>query len=259
MPDNATNAESWRHAYGGCKQILTTLAQASDEDGRLAARTWWVICMASRAKECKADYDRWRAEAAQQLPGQLTAEHTDAAVTMPGFEPMAQCLIDRGAASGIDVGQLLDRVEAAGPWTRAATEVEPLRHQLQHSFLLGRRDTKESNFVRRAFARGGGRSASARLAPSAAEMDIDELRVCQVWMYGLASRLSACQRDASVFATSAGMVDPNTPLRGYDEGKWDPTASVWRQMEMCVHEQASKAGTTADAVWRQKVEAAARS
>ena len=41
MPDNATNAESWRHAYGGCKQILTTLAQASDEDGRLAARTWW--------------------------------------------------------------------------------------------------------------------------------------------------------------------------------------------------------------------------
>ena len=90
---------------------------------------------------------------------------------------MAQCLIDRGAASGIDVGQLLDRVEAAGPWTRAATEVEPLRHQLQHSFLLGRRDTKESNFVRRALARGGGRSADARLAPSAAEMDIDELRV----------------------------------------------------------------------------------
>ena len=64
---------------------------------------------------------------------------------------MAQCLIDRGAASGIDVGQLLDRVEAAGPWTRAATEVEPLRHQLQHSFLLGRRRSLPCERARKTF------------------------------------------------------------------------------------------------------------
>ena len=89
------------------------------------------------------------------------------------------------------------------------------------------------------------------LAPSAAEMDVDELRVCQVWMYGLASRLTACHRAASEFSIAAGMVDPNSPLKGYDEERWDPTEPPWQRMEICVHTQASKAGTEADTAWRQ--------
>ena len=49
--------------------------------------------------------------------------------------------------------------------------------------------------------------------------------VCQVWMYGLASRLGACRAAAGEFATVAGMRDPNTPLLGgFDEERWDPTA-----------------------------------
>jgi len=85
----------------------------------------------------------------------------------------------------------------------------------------------------------------------AGAMDIDELRVCQIWMFGLASRLHECQQHAAQFARQVGMPDPNTPLRGYDEDRWDPLSTGWRQMEMCVHEQAAKASTETDAVWRR--------
>ena len=43
-------------------------------------------------------------------------------------------------------------------------------------------------------------------------MDIDELRVRQVWMYGRI-RLQTCQQYAQRFAQSAGMRDANSPCR----------------------------------------------
>mmetsp|Transcript_13359 Transcript_13359/g.30203 ORF Transcript_13359/g.30203 Transcript_13359/m.30203 type:complete len:158 (+) Transcript_13359:1-474(+) len=146
---------------------------------------------------------------------------------------MAQCVVDRGRSVGVEVERTLDHVEGKGAeiqakreWERATGEVEPLRTQLRSTFL------------------------SRGVAQSAAEMSIDELRVCQIYFYGLASRLQHCHEHASAFAREAGMSDPNTPLLGYAEERWDPRTEVWQRMEMCIHEQAANAGTEADYAWR---------
>mmetsp|Transcript_8212 Transcript_8212/g.26052 ORF Transcript_8212/g.26052 Transcript_8212/m.26052 type:complete len:244 (+) Transcript_8212:84-815(+) len=231
---------AYRSAFASCRNSLEALARASDEDGRLAARTWWVTCMGSHL--CRAEYSEWRAEAAEQLPSQLTAAHTAVAVGLAGFEPMARCVLACGEAVGVQPDKTLDHVEAAGArqqaegeWQRATAEVEPLRQKLQDTFLsrtswLGRR--------------------KPALAASASEMGIDEVRVCQVYVYGLASRLAACAPEAAAFAESANMRDVNSPLLGYDEARWDPTADLWRRMEMCVHRGAAAASTDLDRAWR---------
>ena len=145
------------------------------------------------------------------------------------------------AAVGVDPGQTLDHVQTAGArtvaraeWLRAVSEVAPFRTKLQTSLLLLPNSP----------------SPAVSLAPSAAEMGIDELRVCQVWVYSLATRLHACQRAAGGFAVSAGMSDYNSPLKGYDEERWDPGHPRWQEMETCVHVCAERAGTEADVAWR---------
>lgn len=227
----------WREAFSGCKSMLEALAKSTDVDGQMAARTWWVICMGSRVGECKGAYAEWKAQAAGALPGQLTAEHTQAAVELPGFGPMAKCLMETGAAIGVDPSATLDHVQTAGgrsvaaaEWARAVADVDPWRAKLQQSLL---------------------RAPGTALAPTAPQMGIDELRVCQLWMFGVASRLGACQRAAADFAASAGVADPNSPLKGYDEERWDPRAPRWQELEACVHVHAGRAGTEADAAWRR--------
>lgn len=211
----------------------------------MAARTWWVACMGSNLERCKESYQTWRSQAAEVLPGQLTAAHTETAIGLSGFEPMGRCVISCGEAVGVQPDRTLDHVEAAGlkqqaenEWRRATAEVEPLRRTLQTTFLKGS---------------GIFSSGKPALAPRTADMTIDELRVCQVWMFGLASRLRACQKSAADFSVSAGMRDANTPLAGYDEAKWDPTAEPWQRLELCVHTQAQNAGAEADVAWRRKL------
>ena len=237
----------YRVAFAACKPTLEALARASDESGRMAARSWWVVCMGSQLQSCKGAYSGWREEAAAELPQQLTASDTTRAIGLPGFEPMARCVLACGEAVGVKPDRTLDHVEAAGvkqqasaEWQRATSEVEPLRQSLQSTFLQ-----KES---RGFFSRGSSKPA---LAAKPADMGIDELRVCQVYYYGLASRLSACQHLAAQFSTAAGMQDANAPLLGYDEEKWDPTAEPWKRMELCVHTVADQAGTEADRAWRR--------
>ena len=83
-------------------------------------------------------------------------------------------------------------------------------------------------------------------------MEVDELRVCQVWTYALASRLEACRAQARDFATAAGMRNANQPLVGYDEARWDPhaPACAWQDMELCVTAEAERASTDCDTEWR---------
>lgn len=171
--DKKESAETaaWRASFAACAPTLETLARASDDSGRLAARSWWVTCMGNRVAECKSAYSEWRAQAAAALPSQLTVEHTSAAVGLAGFEPMARCVMDRGAAVGVQVDRTLDTVEAAGEQQQAAavygtavSEVEGFRSRLHRSFLKG------------------------GLAPKAGDMGIDELRICQIWMCVLLPR-----------------------------------------------------------------------
>ena len=225
----------WRGAFAKCAPTLETLARASDESGRLAARCWWVTCMASQCDECRKEYTDWREQARAALPGQLTAEHTETAVGLPGWDPMATCLMSLGRRAGVEIGRTLEHVEAEGAriqaqsaWRTAVAEVAPLREGLVSKFLPDR-----------------------PLAQTAGQMDIDELRVCQVWMYGIGSRLVACQERAQSFSTTAGMRDPNTPLLGYNEERWDPYGEPWQALENCVHAQAALAGATADQAWRK--------
>lgn len=232
--DEPEHTARWRASFAACAPTLEALAAASDESGRLAARAWWVVCMGKQCAGCELPYRAWREDAAQALPSQLTAEHTEAAIALPSWSPLAQCVIDHGRAVGVEVSRTLDAVEKAGverqahgEWSRAVAEVAPLRARLQKQFL------------------------PAGLARSTGAMDIDELRVCQVWMYGLASRLRDCSERAREFSRAAHMRDPNSPLLGYDAARWDPRADSWAAMELCVHEQAAKAGVEADAAWRQ--------
>eukprot|EP00966_Prymnesium_polylepis_P040922 949600-Prymnesium_polylepis.1 len=46
----------WRQAFTSCTPTLEALALAQDEPGRLAARTWWVVCMASQCGGCDDVY-----------------------------------------------------------------------------------------------------------------------------------------------------------------------------------------------------------
>ena len=229
------NTSRWRQAFAQCTPTLEALARAHDEEGRLATRAWWVICMGSNVQECKGVYGDWKAEAAHELPRQLRASDTEAAVGLAGWPPLAQCVLDRGRSVGVEVGRTLAVVEAEGvkqqagaEWQRAVGEVEPLRSRLQDNFLKN------------------------RLAPSRASMQLDELRVCQTWLFGLASRLEACQLHARDFAATAGMRDANQPLLGYDEERWDPNAPVWQDMELCVNAQAERAGADCDVAWRRR-------
>ena len=153
-------------------------------------------------------------------------------------QPAGQTAAERARAPSRDIENAPRagaRQQAEGEWQRATAEVEPLRQKLQDTFLsrtswLGRR--------------------KPALAASASEMGIDEVRVCQVYVYGLASRLAACAPEAAAFAESANMRDVNSPLLGYDEARWDPTADLWRRMEMCVHRGAAAASTDLDRAWR---------
>jgi len=234
MPEDAATAQ-WRDAFAGCAQTLEALLRAPGEGERLAARAWWVACMGGRCTECQGLHAAWKAQAASALPKRLTPEHTETAVALPGWGPMAECVVNAGLQVGVSVHTTLDRVEAAGldrqdaaaEWTRATSEVTGLRSQLQQKFLKG------------------------RLAPSMGEIGIDELRVIQVWMYGLASRLRECESRAVDFAAAAGMRDSNAPLLGYDEERWEPSSEQWRSMEACVHAEAARAGADCDSAWRK--------
>ena len=209
-------ATEWREALKGCSSILEALAKAGDEDGRLAARTWWVLCMSSRIAECKQPHSEWRAEAADALPTrQLTSEHTEAAVRLPAFEPLARCLLSSGQAIGSDAAQVLDQVEAVGvrsAWTRALSEVEPMRARLQQSFLR----RPDSNFVRRAFGSSG--HSPVDLAPSAAAMGIDELRG-EAFLKPTGDLPTSCLRPPYLHAS-----DPSVP--GVDVRASEPTGRV---------------------------------
>ena len=81
-------------------------------------------------------------------------------------------------------------------------------------------------------------------------MGIDELRVAQIWIYGMAQHLADCRAHAAGFARTAGLADPDMPLKGYDEERWDPRAEEWQRMELCVHGVAHAASASTDAAWR---------
>jgi hypothetical protein len=245
---------AYSEAASGCTSMLEALARATNDDDRATTRLWWTVCMGNRLTECKQSYAAWKSQAAASLPTQLRPEHTEAAVGLPGFEPLGQCVLDCAAAVNVDAGAMLDRVEAVGKrqsanaeWSRAVNDVEPMRHRLQQSFLQPR---SEPSLLQRALSRRP--ADGVALAPSAGQMELDELRVCQVWMYALASRLRACAPAANEFAAAAGLRDPNAPLLGYEEERWDPRARPWVVMESCVHEQAARAGVEADAAWRRR-------
>ena len=233
MPVEDASTSRWRRAFAECAPTLEALARAGDEELRLATRAWWVVCMGGRVPECKSVHATWKSEASAGVRQQLRPSDTEAVVSLASWPPLAQCVLDCGRAVGVEVSHTLAVVEAEGikqqagaEWQRAVAEVAPLRSRLQQELLQN------------------------RLAPSRDAMEVDELRVCQVWTYALASRLEACRAQARDFATAAGMRNANQPLVGYDEARWDPHAPAWQDMELCVTAEAERASTDCDSEWR---------
>ena len=129
-------------------------------------------------------------------------------MALPGWAAMEKCVVEQGRAVGVEPAQTLAHVERAGPWIRAVDTVNPLREKLQRSFLPG------------------------GVAKTQDEMGIDELRVAQVYVYGLAQHLADCRAHATGFARSAGLSNPDMPLKDYDEERWDPRLAEWQRMEL---------------------------
>ena len=235
MREDATTSR-WRQAFAECAPTLEALGRAGDEELRLATRAWWVVCMGGRVQECKSTHATWKSEASHELGEQLRPSDTEAAVSLASWPPLAQCVLDCGRAVGVDVSRTLAAVEEEGikqqagaKWHRAVAEGGPLRSRLQQELLKN------------------------RLAPSRAAMEVDELRVCQIWTYALASRLEACQSHAREFAVAAGMRNANQPLVGYDEERWDPNVPAWQDMELCLMSEAERASADCDRLWRGTV------
>lgn len=245
------DAARWRDAFSRCSSTLSALARTSDAEQQVSIRTWWVLCMGSHLAECKDSYSEWKSQAAASLPADLTAQHTREALSLPGFPALAKCVTLKSQAVGVEPGNLLDNVGGGftlrKDWFHAVEEVEPLKTSLQAMLLAARRE--QLSWLAKLTRRPG--AVDAALASSSTEMDVDEVRLCQVWMYGLASRLAPCKGSASAFAAGVGMEDPNQPLKNYQSKRWDPRSPVWQEMEACVHFQASRAGVTADSVWRR--------
>lgn len=247
----------WEEAATGCANILNTLGKTGDADAQTTVRTWWVLCMGARLIDCRAAANSWKAQAQSQgIPDSLLPEHTRAVVALPTFEPLAKCVTLRSMEIGVEPSTLLDNIQgnkrqAQVEWMRAVDEVGPLKVKLQTELLPAARKEKMSWLQRKlAPAQGAEGDRAGALAPSTAAMDVDEARVCQVWLYGLASRLSKCSDTASAFAQGVGMSDPNQPLQGYESRRWDPAGKTWQLMEACVHFQAARAGAQTDVAWR---------
>jgi hypothetical protein len=244
----------WQEAATGCAGILNMLGKTGDADAQTTVRTWWVLCMGSRLMECRAAVSSWKEQAQQQgLPESLQPEHTRAAVALPAFEPLAKCVTLRSMEIGVEPSKLLDdiqgnRKQAQAEWIRAVDDVGPLKVSLQSELLPAAR-VEKLTWLQRRTAQA---DRAGALAPSPAAMDIDEARLCQVWLYGLATRLSKCKEAASTFAQGVGMADPNTPLQGYESSRWDPSSSKFMLMEACVHLQAARAGAKTDVAWRAR-------
>ena len=64
-PKENADTSRWRAAFGACAPTLDVLGRATDESGRLAARTWWVVCMGSKLEECRPAQQEWRQQAAE--------------------------------------------------------------------------------------------------------------------------------------------------------------------------------------------------
>ena len=152
----------------------------------------------------------------------MRASSSRAAVALPAFEPLAKCVTLRSMEVGIEPSKLLDNLQgnkkqAQAEWMHAVDEVGPLKVKLQTQLLPAARKEKMTWLQRRmAPPHGAEGDRAGALAPSAAAMDIDEARVCQVWLFGLATRLSKCKDTASAFAQGVGMSDPNQPLQNYE-------------------------------------------
>lgn len=211
--------------------------------------------MGSHLTDCKKQVGSWKEQAATHgLPDSLKPEHTHAAVSLPTFEPLAKCVTLRSMEVGVEPGKILDRMQGQGgevgrkrakaEWAQATKDVDPLKAKLQTMIPAARKERMP--WLRRVISSDRG----VTLAPSAAAMDIDEARLCQIWMYSLATRLDDCKRPASALAIGVGMSDPNQPLLRYNSRRWDPSSATWQEMEACVHIQAKKAGAEVDPVWR---------
>jgi len=236
---------AWKETFAGCGPALEVLAQAGDEESRLAARAWWVICIASRCGErCAAPVEAFREQAASfGVPSKLEVKDTQQVVQLAAWPALERCVLEQGREAGVAVEDTLEHVEQVGvrqqalqrqqagveEWARARADVEVMRKNLQTSFLIEK---------------------GIPISTSAANMGVDELRVCQVYMYGLGSRLRRCQRHAQSFAEGAAMDDVNAPLKGYDEQSWSPELPQWQAMEACVHAEAEKAGGEFGKAWR---------
>jgi hypothetical protein len=80
----------------------------------------------------------------------------------------------------------------------------------------------------------------------------DEMLCNMVWMYGVASRLDRCRTASQRWATHASIANPELPLQGLSEERWDVTVPEWTRLEECVHLVAGEADADVQVAWRPK-------
>ena len=183
--------------------------------------------MASNCGRCTAQFQQFK----QDVSSKSVASQQEL-FKLASFNAMCECVQQTGFDLGVDIGDTLNAVEsygaqqASGAWKQAVDGIDPARRSIQRAFI------------------------PAGTAPKHQQMSLEEFRGCQIWLYGLATRLQACHGDAKQWASEAGLQNPLDPISGYDEAQWNPQVETWQRMENCVRRQAHRAGTDVFAAWR---------
>ena len=116
--------------------------------------------MASQCGQCTKQLKHFNNEMSSQ---EVSARDPAAIVSLRSFNPMADCVERAGKGLGVEIGDMLNAVEASGveqalpAWQQAVLGIVPAKRQIQRIFMPGARPAKANE-----------------------EMSVEEFRGCQV-------------------------------------------------------------------------------
>ena len=236
QPVDSEARETYKQAFASCSGTLELVGQSGTSAELEAACGWWRVCMARALPQCRGAMEAWREGAVLAAGGgSLRVEDMPVVTAIAPWAVLASCVESHAAAAGASSAVTLQHVATASgvgsrvrqrsqaEWVQAARQCDPLRHSMQQDFL----SRPESN-------------------------ERDEMLCNMVWMYGVASRLDRCRTASQRWATHASIANPELPLQGLSEERWDVTVPEWTRLEECVHLVAGEADADVQVAWRPK-------
>mmetsp|Transcript_7190 Transcript_7190/g.9330 ORF Transcript_7190/g.9330 Transcript_7190/m.9330 type:complete len:248 (+) Transcript_7190:54-797(+) len=77
--------------------------------------------------------------------------------------------------------------------------------------------------------------------------DISDAKM--IWMYALCLNIPSLKQDAFAWAARVKMVDPETPLVGYQPEMWDARIESWSRIDLGAQAAAERGGSSIEEAW----------